>query len=53
MRKFKKEFLRIESKVLKLIAKAHPIDSLIFDRGVGDKSKEYFNTKICKNWIRY
>ena len=48
----KKKFLRIEPKVLKLIAKAHPIDSLIFDRRDEDNSKKYFDLSLKPKYAK-
>jgi len=48
----KKEFLRIEPKVLKLISKAHPIDSLIFYRGDEDNSKKYFDLSLKPKYAK-
>jgi len=43
------EFLRVEPKVievLKLKAKSKPIESLEFDKGIGDINKEYFDLSL-------
>ena len=53
----KKEFLRIEPKVLKLIA-TQPIENLIFDKGNGDeikdedKSKKYFEISLKPKYAK-
>ena len=53
----KKKFLRIEPKVLKLIA-SHPIENLIFDKGDEDenkdedKSKKYFDLSLKPKYAK-
>jgi hypothetical protein len=52
-KEIKEELLKIEPKVLKLIANGDPIDSLKFDKGVEkDNSKKYFDLSLKPKYAK-
>ena len=52
-KEIKEEFLKIEPKVLKLIANGDPIDSLIFDKGdEKNKTKKYFDLSLKPKYAK-
>ena len=52
-KEIKEEFLKIEPKVLKLIANGDPIDSLKFDKGdEKDNSKKYFDLSLKPKYAK-